>query len=74
MRITFNLPNRGAMIRVAEGQRVAGITWIGRDAFRPAWEQLRDRGDGTFWYLNALGLSLWYDDTPPLTVRDRGAW
>ena len=68
--------NRYASIfAIRRARWVFGLNWFGREAVRPAFEAIRhcERG-GCYWHANALGLSLWYDSTPPMTVGERGVW
>ena len=48
--------------------RTFGLS-LGRDFMRPG----REVWPG-FWYVQAFGVSLWRDTTPPATVGERGVW
>ena len=48
--------------------RTFGLS-LGREFMRPG----REVWPG-FWYVQAFGVSLWRDTTPPATVGERGAW
>lgn len=47
-----------------------GLSWMGRGHVRPRWEVVCRE----YWYIDALGFSLWRDALPAVTVGERGAW